>query len=38
LGALRNNTEAVVQANSRMLETWTELAKRFRTSAAGKDA
>jgi len=38
LGALRNNTEAVVQANSRMLETWTELAKRFRTSAAGKEA
>jgi len=38
LGALRNNTEAVVQANSRMLETWAELAKRLRTTAMGKDA
>lgn len=38
LGALRNNTEAVVQANSRMLETWAELAKKLRNSAMGKEA
>ncbi|MEN6495425.1 MAG: hypothetical protein ABFD16_14185 [Thermoguttaceae bacterium] len=38
LGALRNNTEAVVQANSRMLETWAELAKRLRATAMGKEA
>lgn len=38
LGALRNNTEAVVQANSRMLETWAELAKKLRSGAMGKEA
>jgi polyhydroxyalkanoate synthesis regulator protein len=38
LGALRNNTEAVVQANSRMLETWAELAKKLRSNTTGKEA
>jgi len=38
LGALRSNTEAVVQANSRMLETWTELAKRLRGGSPEKVA
>lgn len=38
LGALRTNTEAVVQANSRMLESWTELAKRLRNTVTGKEA
>jgi hypothetical protein len=38
LGALRTNTEAIVQANSRMLETWTELAKKLRATSADKVA
>jgi hypothetical protein len=38
LGALRTNTEAVVQANSRMLESWSGLATKLRSGAAGKQA
>jgi hypothetical protein len=38
LGALRTNTEAVVQTNNRMLESWSELAKKLRSGAAEKQA
>jgi hypothetical protein len=34
LGAMRTNTEAVLQANARMLESWTELAKKFNAETA----
>jgi hypothetical protein len=33
LGAMRTNTEAVLQANARMLDSWTELAKKFNSEA-----
>lgn len=36
MGTMRTNTEAVLQANARMLDSWTELAKKVNSNAAEK--
>ena len=37
MGGLRRNTEVLVQANSRLLESWKEVAKTFASAGEAKE-